>query len=106
MGTSAPAGAAVGTDSWESEPGSAWDPVVVDRVVRRVLGSPKPPEVIGHLGESFVGVVVEPQRQARGELVAEEVRVLLTRGDQMKHTLIQVERELSRLQVGEAMEEL
>jgi hypothetical protein len=81
--------------------------VVVDRVVRRVLGSPKPPEVIGHLGKSFVGVVVqphaehpEPQRQARGEQIAEEVRILFPRGNQTKHVLVQVKRELSRLQVG------
>ena len=54
---SAPSGAAIGADSWKSDPVTSRNPVIVHRVFRRVLSSPKPPEIVSHLGEGLIGVV-------------------------------------------------
>jgi len=112
-GSLAPAGAAVGADSWKSDPVTSRNPVIVHRVVRRVLSSPIPPEIVSHLGEGLVAVVGEPhaeqsqpERQAGDELIPEEDRVLLTRGQKTKHGLVEVQGKLPTLQTGETVEEL
>ena len=86
--------------------------VVRNRYSRRVLRGPKPPEVIRHLGEHFGRVVAQPhgeqsqpEWQAGDELVAEEERLLLTRGHQGNHDPVQVKGKLATLQTGEAVKE-
>jgi len=83
------------------------------RVDRRVLGSPVPPEVVRHLGKGLVVVVGEtpaehsqPLREARDVLEPEQGGVILTRGQETQHILVEVQRELTLLQTGEAMQAL